>query len=81
MKEMQLFEVGFKDRFRDSRYHEKINVVANDASDAEAKARKWLIDGAIEWDGDGDDKQAEKHVLHVKNLRLARLHHVGEVIV
>ncbi len=81
MKEMQIFEVGFKNDFSNSAYHDKFYVVAESAGTAEIKARKWLEDDAIEWNGDGDPEETKRYIKFVKELRLARLHHVGKTIV
>ena len=49
MKEMRLFEIGLKEDPRRSGYEEKFNVAAENAHEAEEKARAWLLESHIEW--------------------------------
>ena len=49
MKEMRLFEVGFKENQDRSGYEEKVNVAATDADEAATKARQWLVDKTNSW--------------------------------
>ena len=49
MKEMRLFEIGLKENPRRSGYEEKFNVAAENAHEAEDKARAWLLESHIEW--------------------------------
>lgn len=49
MKEMRLFEIGLKEDPRRTGYEEKLNVAAEDAHEAEEKARAWLLESHIEW--------------------------------
>jgi hypothetical protein len=49
MKEMRLFEIGLKEDPRRSGYEEKFNVAAEDAHEAEEKARAWLLESHIAW--------------------------------
>ena len=81
MKEMQLFEVGFKEYFWHPGYFEKFYIVAENSEEAEGKARKWLEDDAAEWDGDGDPKAKKKYMGLIASLRLTRMQHIGKAIV
>ena len=49
MKEMRLFEVGLKNRPRDTSYSYKYNVAAEDAHDAEDKVRGFILEDHIAW--------------------------------
>ena len=49
MKAMRLFEIGLKEDPRRSGYEEKFNVAAEEAHEAEEKARAWLLESHIEW--------------------------------
>ena len=49
MKDMRLFEIGFKMRPHSAGYVEKFYVVANGGEDAVGKARKWLEQDHCRW--------------------------------
>ena len=49
MKEMRLFEIGFKEDPNRTGYEEKVKVAAENAHDAEDKARGWILEKHIEW--------------------------------
>ena len=49
MKEMRLFEVGFKDGPSTTSYEYKFNVAADDSGEAEEMARAWIMENHIEW--------------------------------
>lgn len=49
MKEMRLFEVGFKESRHKSGYYDKFYVVAEGGEEAIKKARDWLEQEHIRW--------------------------------
>ena len=53
MKEMRLFEVGFKDKPNRSGYHEKMYVGTADALTAAKNARLYLMEKMHEWWANG----------------------------
>ena len=81
MKEMQLFEVGFKEKFSAQGYFSKFYVSANDAEHAEIKARQWIMEDGEAWDGYESEKDKANYIESLKGLKLARLHHIGTTIV
>ena len=71
MKEMRLFEVGFKDKLKRSGYYEKLYIGAADALTAAENARLYLMEKMHEWWANGgkedmifteyaEDKEAEE---------------------
>lgn len=71
MKEMRLFEVGFKDKPNRSGYYEKLYVGTADALTAAKNARLYLMEKMHEWWANGgkedmifteyaEDKEAEE---------------------
>lgn len=60
MKEMRLFEIGFKEKAQHTGYEEKVNVAAENAREAEEKARAWVLEKHTEWwVEDGYDEEVE----------------------
>ena len=54
MKEMRLFEVGFKEKPTSTGYYNKVNVGASNAEEAVEKARLHFVEGTNRWwNGDG----------------------------
>ncbi|KKL69574.1 hypothetical protein LCGC14_2113580 [marine sediment metagenome] len=49
MKEIRLFEIGFKDKPHSAGYSYKFYVAARDGEEAIKKGRKWLIEDHLRW--------------------------------
>ncbi len=88
MKEMRLFEIGFKDRPRDTSYSEKFHVAANTAEEAIEKGRAWLGEDFDRWwEEDGqhekDLEQTEEEYRKdlVDDRLLSRVYDEGMLIV
>lgn len=80
-KMKQLFQVGFKERFKDTGYFEKIYVVAYNAAAAVERAREKLIRDAHGGDWYENDKEKQEYIDIVKDLKVAFVTHEGEVLV
>jgi len=90
MKEMRLFEVGFKDKptfNRDSSYEYIINVGADNVHEAEEKARLRMEEETNAWGkdaiSDGEITREDFNIEfdRIKNLYLAKVLDVGTLIV
>ena len=57
MKEMRLFEVGFKEKPESLSYTEKFYVAASDAGDAIAKARLNVVEAINHWWKDNEGRE------------------------
>ena len=88
MKEMRLFEIGFKDRPANTGYSHKLYVGADTAEDAIIKAREWVISDIDEWwfieeeltPGE-EEKAKQKELERLNNLPLARVQDLGVLFV
>ena len=88
MKEMRLFEIGFKDAPHNTGYSYKTNVGADNAEDAIIKAREWVIGDIDEWwytdeelTPEKEEKEKQKEIERLNNLLLARVQDIGTLIV
>ncbi|KPK19755.1 MAG: hypothetical protein AMJ70_08515 [Dehalococcoidia bacterium SG8_51_3] len=80
MKEMQLFEIGFKEKYHHAGYYEKFYVVAENFLDAMGKARRWLVKDHEDWD-DYDTPEDKAHAVEMaEKMEVAKLYHVGKAI-
>lgn len=57
MKEMRLFEVGFKEKVRSLGYYSKVNVGASGALEAVEKARLHLVEETNRWWNENDGRE------------------------
>ena len=81
MKEMQLFEVGFKERLHQTSYDHKVYVAARNYNDAITNARNWFIEDYENYDDWLSKSDKESALKLVKNMEVAKVTHIGRVIV
>ena len=82
MKEMQLFEVGLKEKYHRTSYYAKSYVVATNDLDARSKFRRWMIDEDETDEGWFDTpEEYEEYIDLIANLVVAKITHIGSVIV
>ncbi len=88
MKEMRLFEIGFKDNPRDTSYSEKFHVAAETAEQAIEKGRQWLGEDFDRWweedgqyDEDLEQTKDEYRTDLVDDRLLSRVYDEGTLIV
>ena len=88
MKEMRMFEIGFKDYPHSTSYTQKFHVAADTAEQAIEKGRKWLAEDFEHWweeygqhDEDLGMSQEEARKVNVDDMQLARVYDEGKLIV
>jgi len=88
MKEMRLFEVGFKEKPHNTGYSYKTYVGADKAENAIIKAREWVIGDIDEWwytfeelTPEEEEKAKQKELERLNNLPLARVQDLGTLII
>ena len=64
MKEMRLFEIGFKEKPYHTSYSEKFYVAAGDAEEALEKAKAWIDAGWQKWWKEDGEIDAQVEILY-----------------
>ena len=80
MREMQIFEVGFKSGFTGG-YYDKFYVCAKDDLHARSIARRWMerqtedLDDVVM-----NEEEQQEYIDEIASLNITRNHHIGPIV-